>query len=219
MPVPWFSVLAALAVASGILCALVVALDIAVLGHRQRMRVMELVWPITALYSGPIGLAAYRAWGRQPRHGEQPMPAAVALAVTHCGAGCTLGDIVGSSLVYLAGLAIAGLALWAELPVDYALAFTVGIAFQYAAIASMRRLSRRDTLAAALKADTLSLTAFEIGMFGWMLLTQLVLFPVNHLHPDSVEFWFMMQVAMLLGFATAYPVNWWLVARGIKERM
>jgi hypothetical protein len=29
----------------------------------------------------------------------------------------------------------------------------------------------------------------------------------------------MMQIAMVVGFATAYPVNWWLIARGIKERM
>jgi hypothetical protein len=35
----------------------------------------------------------------------------------------------------------------------------------------------------------------------------------------SVEFWFMMQIAMLAGFVTAYPVNWWLIRRGIKEAM
>ncbi|HWG05484.1 MAG TPA: DUF4396 domain-containing protein, partial [Beijerinckiaceae bacterium] len=29
----------------------------------------------------------------------------------------------------------------------------------------------------------------------------------------------MMQIAMVLGFATTYPVNWWLISRGIKEKM
>ena len=29
----------------------------------------------------------------------------------------------------------------------------------------------------------------------------------------------MMQIAMLFGFATAYPVNWWLIESGIKEAM
>ena len=29
----------------------------------------------------------------------------------------------------------------------------------------------------------------------------------------------MMQVAMMAGFATTYPVNWWLIASGIKEKM
>ena len=33
------------------------------------------------------------------------------------------------------------------------------------------------------------------------------------LETATVEFWFMMQIAMLCGFATAYPVNWWLIRR------
>jgi hypothetical protein len=36
---------------------------------------------------------------------------------------------------------------------------------------------------------------------------------------NSVEFWFMMQIAMLCGFATSYPVNWWLLRAGLKEAM
>jgi len=28
-----------------------------------------------------------------------------------------------------------------------------------------------------------------------------------------------MQFAMIAGFATAYPMNWWLIRRGIKEKM
>jgi hypothetical protein len=32
-------------------------------------------------------------------------------------------------------------------------------------------------------------------------------------------FWFMMQIAMLFGFLTAYPMNWWLIRKGIKEAM
>jgi hypothetical protein len=29
----------------------------------------------------------------------------------------------------------------------------------------------------------------------------------------------MMQIAMLAGFATCYPVTWWLLKRGVKEPM
>jgi hypothetical protein len=47
---------------------------------------------------------------------------------------------------------------------------------------------------------------------------QLVLFPA-HLPTDSAAFWFLMQVGMLIGFATSYPMNWWLIRRGIKEVM
>jgi hypothetical protein len=75
---------------------------------------------------------------------------------------------------------------------------------------------------AALKADALSLTAWQIGMYGFMAFASLYCF--RHvfgvrLEVDSVEFWIMMQIAMLCGFLTSYPVNWWLLRSGIKEMM
>ena len=45
----------------------------------------------------------------------------------------------------------------------------------------MRGLRPREGIVAALKADTLSLTFFEVGLFGWMALAYFVLFPV----PDT----------------------------------
>ena len=48
------------------------------------------------------------------------------------------------------------------------------------------------------------------------------LFPVvigTELGTNTFEFWFMMQIAMLCGFTTAYPVNWWLIRAGVKEQM
>ena len=39
------------------------------------------------------------------------------------------------------------------------------------------------------------------------------------LEPASWAYWLVMQGAMVLGFATTYPANWWLIRRGIKERM
>lgn len=32
-------------------------------------------------------------------------------------------------------------------------------------------------------------------------------------------FWTVMQSAMPAGFVTVYPVNWWLIHIGVKERM
>ena len=95
----------------------------------------------------------------------------------------------------------------------------LGLGFQYFAIAPARGLGVREGLVAAAKADIVSLTAFEVGLFGWMALTSLVFFPDPHLHPDSATYWFMMQVGMCLGFLTAYPVNSWLIRRGVKEAM
>ena len=59
---------------------------------------------------------------------------------------------------------------------DYLSAFVPGVAFQYFAIQPMRGLSPADGLKQALKADALSLTAWQIGMYGFMGLAQFVLF-------------------------------------------
>jgi hypothetical protein len=37
--------------------------------------------------------------------------------------------------------------------------------------------------------------------------------------PLTPEFWFVMSMALLAGFLTAYPMNWWLVANGLKHGM
>lgn len=207
--------LSAAAVILGLVCASY--LIAAVVRHPQKMWIMNLVWPITALYFGPFAIWAYYAMGRRM---EKPFWQSVAVGGTHCGAGCTVGDIIAEfALFALVGAAITG---WARMGITYAadftLAYILGIAFQYFAIAPMRGDWGRRSLIAAVQADTLSLTAFEIGLFGWMAITQMVLFQPS-LQANQWTFWFMMQIGMILGYFTAFPVNWWLIAAGIKERM
>lgn len=171
---------------------------------------------------------AYRHFGRPnsprwtARHGEpgdRPGWVPVALGVSHCGAGCTLGDIVAEFTVFASGWTLAGEALYAEYVGDYLLAVLLGVAFQYFAIAPMRKLSFGKGMIEAVKADILSLTAFEVGLFGWMALMRFVFFAAHPLHPDSTTYWFLMQIGMVLGFVTAWPANVWLIRRKIKEPM
>ena len=222
----WLTVLAWISLAAAFSCAGLIAVDVFVRGYRQRMWIMDVVWPLTALYSGPLGLLAYRRWGRlnslryrQETGDRQHNAFAVSVGIsdTHCGAGCALGDLVSEWVLFGVGATIAGKALWPEYIGDFVLAFVFGIAFQYFAITAMRRVSVRDGVIAALKSDTLSVTTFEIGLFGWMALMFLVVFP--HLKTDHAAYWFLMQVGMILGFLTSFPANRWLITRGIKEGM
>ncbi|MFC7482972.1 DUF4396 domain-containing protein [Luedemannella flava] len=122
----------------------------------------------------PVRASAQRRW--RAEHGDPPDTpdwATTGIGVMHCGAGCTLGDIIAESAIFMLGVAIAGRAIWAEYVGDYALALLLGIAFQYFAIAPMRGLSLGKGLWQAAKADVLSLTAFEVGLFGWMALMAL----------------------------------------------
>lgn len=210
-----------------LISSLIIVYDILVRGNRQKMRVMNVVWPVTTLYMGPIGLYVYWKIGRlkskkimnnEETH-ERAFYQKVFISDSHCGAGCTLGDIIGESVVFLLGIAVVGFTIFANYIFDYIFAFTLGILFQYLAVMPMHKdLSRKKGLVKALKADTLSLTSFEVGLFGWMAIMRFVLFNPP-LHADEPLYWFMMQIGMSLGFITSYPVNWYLVKRGIKESM
>ena len=225
----WLSLVSWTAIFVAFVCAAWILYDLYGRGYRQHMWIMEAVWPVTALYFGPVAVWGYYRWGRpqspkwteengEPK--EKSFAATTAVGVSHCGAGCTLGDIIGSPMVVLVlGWKLFGLFLFAKYVVNYILAFVLGIAFQYYSIKPMQNLSVGEGIKAALKADTLSLTSFQVGLYGWMAFMQLVLFPGEKLHPDTATFWFLMQIGMVLGFFTAYPVNWWLIKRGIKEPM
>ncbi len=243
----WLHLAAIISLVLAGLCALVIAAD--EVRQPQKMWIMNVVWPINALYFGPIGLWAYYAIGRKStkqhmeqmqrekkegqddkdepkdpvkkaeKKGMKPFWQIVTVGVTHCGAGCTLGDIIAEWTIFWAGWTIAGIALWPEYILDFTLAYLLGIVFQYFAIAPMRNLGFKEGIWAAIKADTLSLTAFEVGLFGWMALTSFVFFSNPHIHPTEPTYWFMMQIGMILGFFTSYPVNVWLIKAGLKEAM
>jgi hypothetical protein len=83
-----------------------------------------------------------------------------------CGAGCVLGDLIAEWIVFAAALQLLGLALPTEYLLDYVLALSWGILFQYFAIAPMRQLSLGNGLKLAAKADCLAISAFEVGLFG-----------------------------------------------------
>ncbi|MGA8531550.1 MAG: DUF4396 domain-containing protein, partial [Acidobacteriaceae bacterium] len=140
------------------------------------------------------------------------------LAVFHCGAGCSLGDLLAESIAPTLGIAFAG-AFGSRLILDFAFAYLFGIAFQYFTIAPMRGLSFGKGLIAAARADTVSIALFEVGMFAWMAITHYLFFPSPHLDPGMAVFWFMMQIAMIVGTFTALPANAWLIRRGWKEKM
>jgi hypothetical protein len=214
----WLQALSFAFVLSAVICGAIVIADLA--RHPQEMWIMDVVWPLTVLYSGLFGLWAYFAIGRQSADEPdraKPFWQAVLTGATHCGAGCALGDLIGEWAVFATGLTLFSSILLAKYVVEFVLAYALGVFFQYFSIAPMRGLGFADGVWAAIKADTLSLTAFEIGMFAWMAVTQKLLFP--GLEPTSWTFWFMMQIAMMLGLVTTVPMNWWLIRRGIKEAM
>jgi len=216
-------------------CSAVILVD--VVRHPQKMGIMNVVWPVTPLYGSVFALWAYFRRGRSAAKDfqrpmpeaqrekimkdatEHPTPPQIAIATSHCGAGCALGDLGAEFLVFALALRLLGSDLAASFAIDYIFAWTLGVAFQYFTIAPMRGLSFLPGIRAAIKADTLSITAWQVGMYGWMALTYFVFFPAPHLRANQAQYWFMMQLAMIVGFATSYPMNYILVKAGWKEAM
>lgn len=228
-PVGWVEAVGWFSLAVAFASALVILFDVYVRGRRQKMAIMNLVYPITALYWGPVALWFYATRGRrksqptmekngEPDHDEQPTWATLGKAVSHCGAGCTLGDIAGEWLVAGFALTAFGSGLLADFGLDFAIAWTLGIAFQYFTIVPMRDVGKVQGLWVAIKADTLSIAAFQAGLFAGMAVYQRLIWSPG-LPKDTATYWTMMQLAMILGFFTALPVNQWLVKKGLKERM
>ncbi|WP_277346361.1 DUF4396 domain-containing protein [Solimonas marina] len=181
---------------------------------------MNLVWPLTALWAGVFGLLLYLLIGRNKSssHRSGSFWEGALVGTLHCGAGCTLGDLVAEAFGAMIPLHVFEHKTFDAWIIDYIAAFIFGVAFQYFSIRQTRNLSFGSELLAALKADAASLTSWQLGMYGWMAITLFVLFSPD-LPKSSMTFWFMMQIAMLFGLATAYPVNCWLLRAGIKEQM
>lgn len=230
---PQLAIIAWISIGIAFLCAAFIALDET--RNPQSMGVMNIVWPVTALYLSIFAVWAYLTIGRQrtsaAKHHDmqpavqhsrrnRPTAAQVAIGTSHCGAGCMIADIVSEFALAAAGFVILGSVLWTSYIIDFIAAWALGIVFQYFAIHPMRQdLSRGAAIAAAIKADTLSILAFQMGMYAWMALVYFRLFRAPHLTPFDPRYWLMMQVAMICGFASSYPVNRLLIVLGWKESM
>lgn len=205
---------------------------------------MNGVWPITALFGRACcGCGGYFRYGRLATHEamqaakkarkmskpQKPFAVMVGEGTSHCGSGCALGDLCAEWLAFAVPAIAVGLGwhtifsekIFAVWMLDFLFAYLFGIAFQYFTITPMRGLNLKDGLIAAIKADTLSLTAWQIGMYGFMAIAYFGIFRegLGVELINAVEFWFMMQIALLCGFVTSYPVNWLLLRAGIKEKM
>ncbi len=219
----WLTVLAWSITGIGLLCAVMILIDIYVGGYRQPMKSWEAVWPITAIYAGPLALIAYYRWGRpatskwRQQHGTPPqfgLNTTAAVETIPGGAASFVGHLIAVPIVVATGVTIAGKGVWPMILLIAAFALPLLIAFEYRSLTQAGQIrSAGLRLRAALKISVLAIIAFDMGMGVVMLLVAFVLgYP-----PTTIAFWFVMWGGMLLGFMTAYPMVRWLLQRGITE--
>ena len=169
-------------------------------------------------YTGPVGAFLYVLGCREPLPGLHERYVAtrwrqVLGSTMHCVAGDGLGIMAGAviaSLVHLHGAA--------DIALEYTLGFGFGWSiFQALAMRGMAGGSYKRSLSMTFFPELLSMNFLMAGMVPTMAFGMSRV-PVAH-NPLRPEFWFIMSMALLVGFVTAYPMNWWLVSHHMKHGM
>ncbi|MFP4044113.1 MAG: DUF4396 domain-containing protein [Rhodosalinus sp.] len=170
-------------------------------------RLMKVVWALTVLYSGPVGLLVYWMTGRKQiardtiwRRGWR--------STAHCYSGCGMGEIVG--LVLAVGILALGTVPTAL--VTFAFAFTFGILLTLGPLMH-DGVPFGESMQDSLVSETASIVMMEVVAIG------VDLWLAGGAGLGDVLFWTAMMTSLTLGLFAAWPVNVALVRFGVKEGM
>lgn len=180
--------------------------------------VLKWAFVILTVFAGPLGAFFYVLACREPLEGTHAAYVAarwrqVLGSTMHCAAGDGLGIIAGAAMAswlqFSAGV---------DFIVEYLLGFGFGWGFfQAFAMRDMAGGSYARSLRITFLPEFLSMNVLMAGMqvsMHWLMPRVL-----GGADPASPGFWFVMSMALIVGFCLAYPVNWWLVANGMKHGM
>lgn len=172
---------------------------------------------ITA-YTGPIGAFLYVLGCREPLPELHEQYIAVRWRQV---LGSTMHCVAGDGVGILAGAVIAAyltLSRPADIALEYALGFGFGWSiFQALFMRDMAGGSYTRSLASTFMPEFLSMNFLMAGMMPIATLGRIAV--GEDFEPLRPAFWFVMSMALLFGFIVAYPINWWLVAKGLKHGM
>ena len=181
--------------------------------------VIKWAWVLTALYTGPGALAFYILADKEPRPGEheqfiQPMWKQVLGSTLHCVAGDATGIIIAATITGLLGLP-----MWFDMLAEYLFGFGFGLfIFQALFMKDMMGGSYGKALRMSFLPEWLSMNMVMAGMIPAMVVLMMGR-DMRAMEPGQLLYWGTMSFGVIVGFATAYPVNWWLVAKGLKHGM
>lgn len=180
--------------------------------------VLKWAFVILTAFTGPLGAFFYVLGCREPIRGTHEEYVAarwrqVLGSTMHCVAGDGIGIIVGAAIG--AGLT---LSFGPDFLLEYVLGFGFGWAFFQAF--AMRDMAGGSYLS-SLKMTFLSeLLSMNLLMTGMLLTSRFAMRSVQGGDdPARPQFWFIMSMALIVGFACAYPINWWLVVNHMKHGM
>jgi hypothetical protein len=187
--------------------------------NNPELTVMKWGWLLVTLYTGPIGLAAYILACKEPYPGAheefiKPLWKQGLGSVIHCAAGDATGIIVAAAVTGFLGLPMA-----VDLVVEYIAGFSFGLLiFQSLFMKDMMGGSYTAAVRHSLVPEWLSMNFMMAGMFPTMIALMMGR-DMRAMEPTQLVFWGAMSAAVLVGITIAYPVNVWMVDKGLKHGM
>ncbi len=184
--------------------------------RNPEMTVMKWGWVLVTLYMGPIGAGLYIFSDKEPRPGAheefiRPLWRQGLGSTIHCVAGDATGIIIAATAT-----ALLGFPMWADITAEYVLGFAFGLfIFQSLFMKSMYGSYGRS-LRHSFMPEWLSMNMMMAGMIPamvWLMMGR----DMRAMDPTEILYWGVISWAITVGFFTAYPVNVWLVAVGMKH--
>jgi hypothetical protein len=107
--------------------------------------------------------------------------------------------------------------MWIDMTLEYIVAFVFGLfIFQALFMRDMFGGSYGLALRRSLLPEWLSMNMMMAGMFPVMVRFMMGR-DMRAMDPRELLYWGVMSLAITVGFFTAYPMNWWLVSKGLKH--
>ena len=179
--------------------------------------VMKWGFILVTLYMGPVGLLLYVLADKEPRPGEHesftsPLWKQGVGSTIHCVAGDATGIILAAVVT-----AALGLPMWIDLIVEYVAGFAFGLfIFQSLFMKEMMGGTYWENVRKTFLPEFISMNAMMAGMAPVMSLLMMGR-DMRAMEPTELVFWGVMSLGVMVGFAVAYPVNVWMVKRGLKH--
>jgi manganese oxidase len=198
-----------------VLSALYVAYD--QFKNNPEAPVMKWGFVLVTLYMGPIGLLLYVMADKEPFAGTheqfiQPLWKQGVGSTVHCVAGDATGIILAATVT-----ALLGFPMWFDVIVEYAFGFLLGLlVFQSLFMREIMGGSYTENMRRSFVPELLSMNMMMAGMAPVMILLMMGR-DMRAMWPGEPLFWFVMSLGITVGFLIAYPINVWLVAKGMKH--
>ncbi|MDU6672807.1 MAG: multicopper oxidase domain-containing protein [Bradyrhizobium sp.] len=130
----------------------------------------------------------------------------------HCVAGDATGIILAATVT-----ALLGLPMWIDLIVEYVAGFSFGLfIFQSLFMKKTMGGTYWENVRKSFMPEFISMNAMMAGMAPTMSLLMMGR-DMRAMDPLELVFWGVMSLGVMVGFATAYPFNVWMVKKKIKH--